>query len=121
MRGRFSFSVASLSWLERKAAATFFASPPEATYEDAIRDFEAVCKLKPEWFDNRLYLAKVGVWLFALDSNFPTNSQAYLAKGDKKAAVEQLKQAVKIEDTDEDGEETDAMKEARELLKKHDK
>jgi len=39
MRGRFAFSVASLSWLERKAAAAFFAEPPSATFEEAIADF----------------------------------------------------------------------------------
>lgn len=43
MRGRFSYSVASLTWLERKAASAFFASPPEATYDEAIADFLEVC------------------------------------------------------------------------------
>lgn len=39
MRGRFAFSVASLSWMERKLAATFFATPPSATFDEAIADF----------------------------------------------------------------------------------
>ena len=36
MRGRFSYSIASLTPAERKAAATFFAIPPEATYDDVF-------------------------------------------------------------------------------------
>jgi hypothetical protein len=36
MRGRFAFTVASLSWFERKAAAAFYSKPADATYEEAI-------------------------------------------------------------------------------------
>lgn len=43
MRGRFAFSVANLSWLERKAAAAFFTAVPQATVDDALEDFLAVC------------------------------------------------------------------------------
>lgn len=39
MRGRFSFSVAHLSWIERKAAAAFYATPPTATVDEALIDF----------------------------------------------------------------------------------
>ena len=28
--------MAELSWVERKAASAFFATPPEATYEEAL-------------------------------------------------------------------------------------
>lgn len=119
MRGRFSYSVASLSWFERKAAAALFSAPPEATYDDAIRvkilgffpnfswifsiffqDFAAVEKIQPMWLENLLFLAK-----------------AYLAKGNKAAAVARLEKAVKG-GNDEDSE---PMQEARELLKKHRK
>lgn len=103
MRGRFSYSIASLSWFERKAAATFFATPPEATYEDAIRDFSAVLKLKPDWLENMLFLAK-----------------CLIANGDKKKAVNILRKAAALDETTEDGEETEASKEAKQLLKKHD-
>jgi hypothetical protein len=46
MRGRFAFSVASLSWMERKLAATFFATPPTATFDEAIADFLEV-RMRP--------------------------------------------------------------------------
>lgn len=58
MRGRFAFSVAELSWIERKVksvviwsifyafflqiASTIFATLPSATFEEALRDFLAV-------------------------------------------------------------------------------
>ena len=90
--------------IERKAASTFFATPPEAKFADAIKDFAAVDKLKPEWLDNLLFLSK-----------------SLMANGDKDAAVKYLKRAAEIDETDEDGEETDASKEAKELLKKYQK
>ncbi|VDM24740.1 unnamed protein product, partial [Toxocara canis] len=42
MRGRFAFSVANLSWLERKIANTLYATVPEATLDEALEDFLAV-------------------------------------------------------------------------------
>jgi hypothetical protein len=39
MRGRFSYSVANLSWFERKAASALFATPPTATIDEALADF----------------------------------------------------------------------------------
>jgi hypothetical protein len=43
LRGQFSWQCASLNWVERHAAALLFATPPHATYEDALRDFKKVC------------------------------------------------------------------------------
>ena len=34
--------VASLSWLERKAAGALFATPPTSTYEEALESFKKV-------------------------------------------------------------------------------
>jgi tetratricopeptide (TPR) repeat protein len=79
MRGRFAFSVAGLSWIERKAAATLFTDPPKATYDEAISDFLAVHKLKPEWLENLVFLAK-----------------CYLAKNEKDEAIKYLKLAVEV-------------------------
>ena len=34
--------VAGVSWLEKKAAAALFGSPPESTYEEALESFMKV-------------------------------------------------------------------------------
>ncbi|KAF7640201.1 TPR_REGION domain-containing protein [Meloidogyne graminicola] len=77
MRGRFAFSVASLTWLERKAAAAFYSKPPEATFDEAIEDFLAVFELEPDWLDNLFYLGKT-----------------YLLKKEKETALKYLRRAV---------------------------
>ncbi|KAH7715898.1 Protein RMD-2 c [Aphelenchoides avenae] len=103
MRGRFAFSVASLSWMERKLAATFFATPPTATFDEAIADFLEVEKLRPaQWIDNLLYLAR-----------------SYVAKGDKAAAVPHLRTAEKIEPADDADRES--LREVAALLQKYGK
>uniref|UniRef100_A0AC35TVH0 TPR_REGION domain-containing protein n=1 Tax=Rhabditophanes sp. KR3021 TaxID=114890 RepID=A0AC35TVH0_9BILA len=59
MRGRFSFSVAALSWLERKAASAFYATPPTATYNEALTDFLKVEETKNgDWLENLLFIAR---------------------------------------------------------------
>jgi hypothetical protein len=45
--GLWCFEVAKLSWVEKKAAAAFFAAPPSATYEEALAHFEAAEKIDP--------------------------------------------------------------------------
>lgn len=105
MRGRFALSVAGLSWVERKAAAMLFSDPPKATYDEALNDFLAVYKLKPEWVENLLFLGK-----------------CYLAKKEKDEAIKYLKMAVEIgakAAKSNDCEEDVDVKEARELLKKY--
>lgn len=42
LRGRFSYEMASLSWVEKKICSTIFAKVPERTYDDALTDFVAV-------------------------------------------------------------------------------
>ncbi|CAD5223706.1 unnamed protein product [Bursaphelenchus okinawaensis] len=98
MRGRFSYNVANLGWLERKAAAAFFATPPTATFDEAIVDFAEVDKLKPEWVENLIYLAK-----------------SYIAKGQKDKAKACLNRLVKMESEDEADREH--IEEAKKLLK----
>uniref|UniRef100_A0A1I7Y447 TPR_REGION domain-containing protein n=1 Tax=Steinernema glaseri TaxID=37863 RepID=A0A1I7Y447_9BILA len=103
MRGRFSYSVANLSWLERKAATAFFrAEPPTATIDEALRDFEESDRLKPEWMENLYYLAR-----------------CYLDKGNKECAVKYLKIAEGLEACD-DGER-DMQAEVRKLIQKNSK
>uniref|UniRef100_A0A0K0D7D0 PH domain-containing protein n=1 Tax=Angiostrongylus cantonensis TaxID=6313 RepID=A0A0K0D7D0_ANGCA len=71
MRGRYAYSVSSLSWIERKAkiphaAAVFYSTPPTATLDEALEDFLSAYEEKPEWIENLMFIARI-----------------YLAKGDK--------------------------------------
>ena len=59
MYGRWCSEVASLSFMERQIAKTFFGTPPEATYEDALESLKMADKLKHEWKANHLWMAKV--------------------------------------------------------------
>uniref|UniRef100_A0A914KUV7 Uncharacterized protein n=1 Tax=Meloidogyne incognita TaxID=6306 RepID=A0A914KUV7_MELIC len=102
MRGRFAFSVASLTWLERKAAAAFYSKPPEATFEEAIDDFLAVLSLQPDWLDNLFFLGKT-----------------YLLKKDKETAIKYLQRAVDSYQQNENEQEPSMVTEAKALLKKH--
>lgn len=53
--------MAGLSWLEKKAAAALFATPPEATFEEAMADFMRVESMDGAgtWKANLLMVAKV--------------------------------------------------------------
>jgi len=56
--GRWCYNVAALSWLERKVAAALFSSPPESSYEEALKHFMEVERLTPDsWKENQLYVA----------------------------------------------------------------
>ncbi|XP_070576964.1 regulator of microtubule dynamics protein 1-like [Ptychodera flava] len=57
--GRWCYEVAQLSWLERKAAAALYATPPTATVDQALDYFLQAEELEPGfWKTNSLYLAK---------------------------------------------------------------
>ncbi|CAI4223589.1 unnamed protein product [Auanema sp. JU1783] len=58
MRGRYSFSVASLTWLERKAASVLYGTPPTATYDEALKDFLDAYEQKSDWIENLVYIAR---------------------------------------------------------------
>ncbi|KAI6227687.1 Tetratricopeptide repeat protein [Aphelenchoides fujianensis] len=98
-RGHFSYSVANLTWFERKAAATFFTAPPTATVDEALQDFLEVEKLRPEWIDNLLHIAR-----------------CFVAKQDKQKAAHYLQLAVKVDPHGHVLEE-EALDEAKKLLK----
>ena len=103
MRGRFSYSVANLSWFERKAASAFFATPPTATFDDALKDLLEVEKTRPnQWIENLLYIAR-----------------CYIGKNDKVNAVKYLKIAAALEVQDD--AENEALEEVKQLLAKYGK
>ncbi len=56
--GRWCFEVAKLSWVERNVAKLVFGTPPEATNDDAFRNFKKGEELKQNWKINDFYIAK---------------------------------------------------------------
>ena len=75
--GRWCFAVASIGWLERKAAALIFAKPPESTYEEALKFFLAADALEDNFKRNAMWVG-----------------DTYKALGKKVEAVEWYKTAV---------------------------
>lgn len=66
--GRWCYGVYMLSWLERKAAATLFATPPTSTAEEALTHFLEAERLKPGvWKENMLYIGKCYIEQSKLD------------------------------------------------------
>ena len=61
MYGRWCFEVAGLSWMEKKIAATFFGTPPESSYNEALSSLTRAYELKPNWKENLLWMAKVNI------------------------------------------------------------
>ncbi|KAJ8290409.1 hypothetical protein GJAV_G00012430 [Gymnothorax javanicus] len=59
MLGRWCYEVASLGWLEKKAAAALYGTPPSATLRDALENFLKAEGLRPGFSRTaRLYIAK---------------------------------------------------------------
>lgn len=58
--GRWCISIADLSWLERKAAAVLFGTPPESSYDEALGFLMKSDALAPgAWKKNTLLIAQV--------------------------------------------------------------
>ncbi|GMR44300.1 hypothetical protein PMAYCL1PPCAC_14495, partial [Pristionchus mayeri] len=96
MRGRFSFKVASLGFLERTMACKVLKSLPPCTYDDALKDLLAAEKIFPA-LDTLLFIGK-----------------AYLGKGETDKAREYLKRVAEEEGVDAVDEET--INDAKKLL-----
>jgi len=61
--GRWCLGVAKLSWVERNLAKLVFGTPPEATNEDALRNFKKGEELRQNWKINDYYIAKTYIEL----------------------------------------------------------
>ena len=58
------FGIADISWYERKAASIFFATPPQATYEDALKIFLKAEKMEPNFYRYNILFNEKGRSLF---------------------------------------------------------
>ncbi|OQS01416.1 regulator of microtubule dynamics protein [Achlya hypogyna] len=54
--GQWCLAFANLSWIEKKAAAAIFGTPPTATYEDAVRHFHDAENISPGFWKKNAYL-----------------------------------------------------------------
>ncbi|OWZ13883.1 Regulator of microtubule dynamics protein [Phytophthora megakarya] len=58
--GRWCIAIADLSWLERKAAAVLFGTPPESSYDEALSFLMKSEELAPDsWKKRSLLIAQV--------------------------------------------------------------
>ena len=54
--GIWAFEIAKLSWVEKKAAAVLFATPPKATFEQAYAHFHAAEAMDPGFYPKNLMM-----------------------------------------------------------------
>ena len=59
--GAWCWNVTNVGWIERKAAAMLFATPPESTYEEAEKYYLKAAELDPTFVDNAFALGELYV------------------------------------------------------------
>ena len=70
MYGRWCYEVASLTFIERGIANTFFSEPPRATYDEALVELQKAESFKESlggWKSNKLWIGKT---LIALSKQY---------------------------------------------------
>lgn len=98
--GHWCFAFAELPWYQRKVAAMIFASPPTATYEEALAFFLKAEEVDPNFYSKNLLML----------------GKTYIAMKDTLKAVQWLSKARDY--TPHTEEDKEVNKEALELLKK---
>jgi len=76
--GRWCYTVSSISWVERNAAALLFATPPESSYEEALTYFHQALVLAEE---NPVYQGSLTQIYFMLGKTYNTVNKK--EEGDK--------------------------------------
>lgn len=56
--GRWHYALADLSWVERQIASIIYATPPDASFEEALKYFQKANQLDPDDLRNVLYIGK---------------------------------------------------------------
>ncbi|GBG26914.1 Regulator of microtubule dynamics protein 1 [Hondaea fermentalgiana] len=57
--GMWCFELADLGWMQRQIASTIFATPPQSSFEEALKYFQRAEQVQPEfWNKNALMIAK---------------------------------------------------------------
>lgn len=56
--GRWNYTLADLSWFERKIAGLIYAKPPKATFEEAADYFQQAIDLAPDEIRHHVWLGK---------------------------------------------------------------
>ncbi|EGZ24185.1 hypothetical protein PHYSODRAFT_485810 [Phytophthora sojae] len=54
--GQWCLAFADMTWIEKRAAAALFGTPPTATYEEAVQHFEAAEKISPGFWKKNVFL-----------------------------------------------------------------
>ena len=88
--GRWCYGVYMLTWIERKIAATLFATPPSSTAQEALEHFLEADRLSTrKWKANLLYIAK-----------------CYIEMRDTKSAVSWLDKACRLPTNSQEDQES---------------